>query len=58
MAGQVLRLNGLPLADVTLDIDGHQTRTDRTGRFLLQLPGMTSMEERPRRMPDYGYENP
>jgi RHS repeat-associated protein len=35
VAGQVLRLNGAPLADVTLRIDDHRTRTDRTGRFLL-----------------------
>ncbi len=39
ISGQVLRLNGKPLADVTLEVDGHETRTDRTGRFLLLLPG-------------------
>jgi len=35
LAGQVLRLNGSPLSDVTLKIDDRTTRTDRTGRFLL-----------------------
>jgi RHS repeat-associated protein len=37
LAGQVLLLNGRPLADVTLEMEGHSTRTDRTGRFLLTL---------------------
>ena len=36
LAGQVLRLNGWPLQNVTLEIDGKKTRTDSTGRFLLQ----------------------
>ncbi|MGH7393447.1 MAG: Ig-like domain-containing protein, partial [Candidatus Rokuibacteriota bacterium] len=35
LAGQVLRLNGRPLADATLRIGGRSTRTDATGRFLL-----------------------
>ena len=35
VAGQVLRLNGHPLADVTLQIGPHAARTDDTGRFLL-----------------------
>jgi len=35
LAGQVLKLNGAPLADVTIRIEGKRTRTDRTGRFLL-----------------------
>src|SRR6266850_1894983 len=35
VAGQVLRLNGHPLADVTLRIGTHAARTDHTGRFLL-----------------------
>ena len=35
VAGQVLKLDGAPLADVTLGIGDKQTRTDRTGRFLL-----------------------
>lgn len=42
LAGQALLLNGRPLADVTLEMEGHSTRTDRTGRFLLilaDLPG-------------------
>jgi RHS repeat-associated protein len=36
LAGQVLRLNGAPLADVTIKIEEHETRTDKTGRFLLE----------------------
>jgi len=35
LAGQVLKLNGLPLASVTLEIGNQSTRTDSTGRFLL-----------------------
>jgi RHS repeat-associated protein len=35
LAGQVLRLNGQPLADVTLEIGKQNARTDGTGRFLL-----------------------
>jgi RHS repeat-associated protein len=35
VSGQVLRLNGQPMPDVTLTIDARHTRTDRTGRFLL-----------------------
>ena len=35
LAGQVLRLNGQPLADVTLRVGAHTARTDHTGRFLL-----------------------
>jgi RHS repeat-associated protein len=35
LAGQVLQLNGEPLPDVTLQIEGVLTRTDQTGRFLL-----------------------
>lgn len=35
VSGQVLTLNGLPLADVTLQIKNTAVRTDRTGRFLL-----------------------
>lgn len=35
VSGQVLTLNGLPLADVTLQINNTSVRTDRTGRFLL-----------------------
>jgi RHS repeat-associated protein len=38
LAGQVLTLDGRPLSDVTLAIDGDRTGTDRTGRFLLRLP--------------------
>jgi hypothetical protein len=41
LAGQVLRLNGRPLAGVTLVIDGHEAESDRTGRFLLLLPGVS-----------------
>lgn len=35
LAGQVLKLNGKPLANVTLKIDDKTTETDDTGRFLL-----------------------
>jgi RHS repeat-associated protein len=45
LAGQVLRLNGQPLPDVTLEIQGISARTDRTGRFLLLLPGMSGRRE-------------
>jgi hypothetical protein len=44
LAGQVLRLDGRPLADVTLTMDGHSTRSDRTGRFLLRLDSLASGE--------------
>jgi RHS repeat-associated protein len=36
LAGQVLKLNGDPLQNVALIVDGRRTRTDRTGRFLLR----------------------
>lgn len=35
LAGQVLRLDGQPLPNVTLTIEGHTARSDRTGRFLV-----------------------
>jgi hypothetical protein len=35
LSGQVLRLNGQPLADVTLQIGDQSATTDHTGRFLL-----------------------
>jgi len=35
VSGQVLRLNGLPLANVTLSITGQSTTSDESGRFLL-----------------------
>ena len=44
LAGQVLRLNGAPLADVTLRIEGRLARTDRTGRFLLGFDGPPAFE--------------
>src|SRR5467141_2121965 len=34
-SGQVLKVNGQPLANVTIQIDEHAVRTDSTGRFLL-----------------------
>ncbi len=37
LAGQVLRLNGEPLPGVKLEMEGHSTRTDPTGRFLLPV---------------------
>jgi hypothetical protein len=42
LAGQVLRLDGRPLPNVTLRVDSYSTRTDRTGRFLLEMPGASS----------------
>src|ERR1035437_1276278 len=43
IAGQVLQLNGRPLANVTIRLDGtsDQTQTDSTGRFLLVLSDNT-----------------
>ena len=38
LAGRVLKLNGQPLANVTIQIDDGSARTDDTGRFL--LPGV------------------
>lgn len=35
LAGQVLLLNGHPLSDVTVRLQGKTTQTDQTGRFLL-----------------------
>jgi len=35
LAGQVLALNGRPLANVSLQIESVSTQTDQTGRFLL-----------------------
>jgi RHS repeat-associated protein len=35
IAGQVLRLDGEPLRDVTIQVGTRSTRTDKTGRFLL-----------------------
>jgi RHS repeat-associated protein len=37
VAGKVLTLTGLPLPDVTLSINGASTRTDSSGRFLLNI---------------------
>jgi hypothetical protein len=42
VSGRVLRLDGRPLPDVTLAIDGRETRSDRTGRFLLPIDPWTS----------------
>jgi hypothetical protein len=39
LAGQALRLNGSPLAGVTLELEGHTATTDTTGRFLLEADG-------------------
>lgn len=35
LSGQVLTLNGRPLAGVTLEVEGQAVQTDHTGRFLL-----------------------
>jgi RHS repeat-associated protein len=45
VAGQALQVNGTPLAHVTLEIGNKQTKTDRTGRFLLERipPGHREM---------------
>ena len=40
LAGQVLRLNGEPLANVTMRIGRRSARTDDTGRFLLTEVGV------------------
>jgi RHS repeat-associated protein len=60
LAGQALKLNGLPLADVSMSIEGTGalTRTDRSGRFLLRgldaghhvlvIDGATAMGDRAR----------
>jgi RHS repeat-associated protein len=42
VAGQVLTLDGRPLRNVTLAMDGTTTRSDATGRFLLALSTMIS----------------
>jgi RHS repeat-associated protein len=44
LAGQVLRLNGQPLADVTLRIGTQSAMTDPTGRFLLKGIGAGRLE--------------
>jgi hypothetical protein len=42
LSGQVLRPDGRPLMDTRLAIGEHEARTDRTGRFLLLLPGVSA----------------
>jgi RHS repeat-associated protein len=42
IAGQMLKLDGDPLANVTVAVDMHRTHTDRTGRFLIRLDGITN----------------
>ncbi|MEK8035068.1 DUF6531 domain-containing protein, partial [Ideonella sp. DXS29W] len=46
VAGQVLRLNGKPLANVTMRLGGQVTRTDDNGEFVLQgaKPGKHVLE--------------
>ncbi len=36
LSGQVLRLNGMPLAQVSLSVGNHHTLSDKTGRFILE----------------------
>jgi RHS repeat-associated protein len=36
LSGQVLRLNGMPLAQVGLSVGNHHTLSDKTGRFILE----------------------
>jgi hypothetical protein len=45
LAGQTLRLNGEPLAGVTVEIDDHVARTDATGRFLIRLDDVATGHE-------------
>lgn len=42
LSGQVLRINGTPLADVDLRIGNQTARSDSSGRFLLRLNGLTT----------------
>jgi RHS repeat-associated protein len=42
LAGQILRLNGQPLAGVTLEVDGQSARSDGTGRFLIRLDKLSA----------------
>ena len=42
VSGRVLRLDGRPLPDVTLEMEGHEAQTDRTGRFLLRVEGVAT----------------
>jgi hypothetical protein len=44
VSGRVLRLDGRPLPDVTLELEGHETEADRTGRFLLRIEGLATGE--------------
>jgi YD repeat-containing protein len=44
VSGRVLRLDGRPLPDVTLEMEGHRAQTDRTGRFLLRIEGLPTAE--------------
>jgi RHS repeat-associated protein len=44
VSGRVLRLDGRPLADVTLRLEGQTTRSDRTGRFLLRVDSLATGE--------------
>ncbi len=45
LSGRTLRLDGTPLAGVSLTIDGHQARTDGTGRFLIRIDEAESGHE-------------
>ncbi len=44
ISGRVLRLDGRPLPNVTLEIEGHEAETDNTGRFLLIAAGLETGE--------------
>jgi hypothetical protein len=44
ISGRVLRLDGRPLPNVTLEIEGHEAETDKTGRFLLLADGLPTGE--------------
>jgi RHS repeat-associated protein len=45
IAGQVLLLDGQPLANVTLEVEEHTVRTDRTGRFLVEVADLSGRSE-------------
>jgi RHS repeat-associated protein len=45
VSGRVLRLDGAPLAAVTLAIGAVTAHSDQTGRFLLEIPGVATSEQ-------------
>jgi RHS repeat-associated protein len=59
VSGQVLQLNGEPLANVTLSVEGVSARSDNTGRFLIERveagPGKLTMDARSANRPGVVY---